>query len=598
MPTNQYSLTNSLIDNIKELFFFHLNRRRQIQFGLLLVLMILASLAEMIGLGAIFPFLSALNNPENLLSHPQLQTLWNFLQIETSGELIRILAVSFMVAVLISNGIRVFTLNIQLNFSAVLSSELANQIFTRTLRQPYSFHLKHNSSDLMQTVTGDTNIILTQIMFPLITLINQLFLIPALIITLVLIDAKITCILTLLIGGAYWIIYIARNNLLSKNSRVIVEASQQKIKMVQESLGGIRDISINNSYDFFERNYFQSESHFRKAQVKNELIAMSPSYFMEALTLCLIAFVSLSLGNEGNFSQVIPILGSIALGAKKLLPSLQQVFSNIANIQGSQSSLIRVLVALRRPVNPLTLNTNVNSLSVRDSIKLDHIWFRYGENSEWVLRDLSLEIKAKTTVAFIGSTGSGKSTTADLILGLLQPQKGAILIDNIPLERENLFQWKQNIAHVPQSIFLSDGSISQNIAFAVPYDKIDMERVKRAANLAQIDKFIESLPAQYETYVGERGIRLSGGQRQRIGIARALYNSAEVIVFDEATSALDNVTEKEVMNAIESLSSKFTIILIAHRLSTLEKCDRIFELSSGRIFSEGDYQDLLSKSHP
>jgi ATP-binding cassette subfamily B protein len=225
------------------------------------------------------------------------------------------------------------------------------------------------------------------------------------------------------------------------------------------------------------------------------------------------------------------------------------------------------------------------------------VWFRYGDDSDWVLRGLDLTIAAKTTVAFVGSTGSGKSTTADLILGLLQPAKGMIWVDGAPLAGDRLRQWQGAVAHVPQQIYLSDSTLAENIAFGVPEQEIDYNQVRRAARLAQSDGFIEGLPAGYETYVGERGIRLSGGQRQRIGIARALYKrGVSVIVFDEATSALDSATEREVMAAIENLSGEFTIIMIAHRLSTVDRCDLVVELSRGRVVAQGNYQELLDQS--
>ena len=350
-----------------------------------------------------------------------------------------------------------------------------------------------------------------------------------------------------------------------------------------------------NSQNFFDRTYRQTEMALRKSRATNAIIAQSPTYIIEPLALSAIAMLALGLGKEDDFSQVVPVLGSLALGAKRLLPTLQHLFSALATIQGARASLGRILVALQRPVDPL-LTVSAEPLGLERELRLDQIWFRYGEETDWVLQELSLTIAAKTTVAFVGSSGSGKSTTADLILGLLQPEQGTIWVDDVPLEGKRLRQWQQAIAHVPQQIFLSDGTLAENIAFGIPEKQIDFKQVRKAAQLAQLEDFILGLPAGYETYVGERGIRLSGGQRQRIGIARALYKNASVIVFDEATSALDNTTEREVMAAVNALSHQFTIILIAHRLSTVEQCDLVVELSHGRVKTQGTYRELMCRS--
>lgn len=597
MDKQKESINNhtSLISQLKNLWTY-LNPRRRLQLGLLLTLMIFSSLSEMVSLGAIFPFLSALSNSHVLFNKPELKTLLIFLQIETSQEFILFLSIAFIVIILFANSLRLITLSVRIRLAASIGADISSQIYRNTLHQPYSFHVKQNTSDLIQTVTGDTQALTNNILIPLLTFCNDALLAPALIGTLVIIDGRIALGMALMLGIAYIIIYRTRQKLLKQNSKVIVESGERRIKTVQEGIGGIRDVLLDHRQHFFVNTYVESERAYKKATSSNLIISQSPKYIMEALAMGGIILLALNLGNNGDFSKVIPVLGSLVLGAKKLLPTFQEGFFSLAKIQGSRASLSNVLVALSRKIDLGMENYSLNPLPFDREIRLDGIWFRYGEDTDWVLQDINLTIVAKTTVAFVGTTGSGKSTTADLILGLLQPQKGKIMIDDLLLEGERLYEWQKNIAHVPQSIFLSDGSIAENIAFGVPFDRMDLAQVKKVAKLAQIDHFIESLPAQYNTYVGERGIRLSGGQRQRIGIARALYGEASVLVFDEATSALDGATEKEVMRAIESLSHQFTIILIAHRLSTVEKCDRIFELNQGQVITEGNYQELLDHS--
>lgn len=597
-PNKNNKTNTSLIEELKELWTYLPSHRRG-QMFLLLLLMILSSLSEMVSLGSIFPFLGALSNSENVLNNPNLKFISEILGITTPTELVTSLAIGFIITVIVANGLRLWTLHFRINFASDVGTDMSNQAYHITIRQPYIFHTAHNSSDLIQTVTIDTDLLTQNVLIPLVTFFNDLLLVPALILAIVFIDGKIAFGAGLILGGTYILIYRTRQKLLKQNSKVITLAGQRKIKVVQEGIGGIRDILLSHNQDFFEKAYQNSEYSLKKAKATNNIISQSPKFFIEALTLSSIALLALSLGKDGDFSKVAPVLGSLALGAKRLLPALQEVFFSLAKIQGARASLTRILVALKRPINEKFDVSNfdrLDPLSFSKEIRLQQVWFRYGEENPWILQNLNLKISAKTTVAFVGSTGSGKTTTADLILGLLQPQEGSIFIDDIPLEGEKLYQWQKNIAHVPQSIFLCDGTIGENIAFGIPSEKINLEQVKKAAKLAQIDEFIENLPAKYDTYVGERGIRLSGGQRQRIGIARALYGDASVIVFDEATSALDNATEKEVMKAIESLSHNFTIIMIAHRLSTVEKCDRIFEFSQGQVIAEGTYQELLDHS--
>ena len=587
---------SSLVNDVRQLIGY-ISRRRQRQLGLLLLLMVASSLSEMVSLGAILPFLSALSNPDELLTAPQWQSILTLLNIETASHLVTSLAIAFIATVIIANSLRLLTLNVRTRLSAAISSDLSCQIYLNTLRQSYSFHVQHNSSDLMQTLVDDTNRLMAQVLRPLLTLLTDSILAVSLIGSLTLIDARVAISTAVVLGGTYTIIYRLRRSLLKRNSLIVSSAGQRKIKAVQESVGGVRDVLIAHTQNFFQASYQEAEHSFRQGQAANAILSGSPKFIVEAIAMTAIALLALTLGRDGDFSQVVPILGSFTLGAKRLLPALQAAFAGVASIQGARASLMRVLIALQRPVNPLQLlPTPYEPIWLEKSLKLEDIWFRYSDDGDWVLQNLNIEIAAKTTVAFVGSTGSGKSTTADLILGLLQPQKGTIWVDGQPLEGERLRQWQQGIAHVPQSIFLTDASIAENIAFAVPKEEIDFDQVRKAAHLAQIHDYIEELPAGYDTYVGERGVRLSGGQRQRIGIARALYRQASVIVFDEATSALDNATEKEVMAAINGLSHRFTIILIAHRLSTVEKCDKIFELNRGSLVAQGNYENLLTQS--
>jgi ABC-type multidrug transport system fused ATPase/permease subunit len=573
-----------------------LKPRRRWQLLLLLLLMLLSSISQMVSLGAIFPFLSATTNAQQMLDNTTLQPLLNFLAINSARQLVTAVAVVFMVAAVVANALRLVNLQVQVRLAAMIGSDVSSEVYHRALHQPYSFHLQHNTSDLLQMVTGDTQALTQQVLIPLLAFANDIVLVPALILTLVAIDGRIAIGTAFVFGFSYWAIYTLRRQMLRRNSRIMAESGRKRIKAVQEGMGGIRDVLLDHSQPYFESGYRKAETSYKRAFATNSVISQSPRYLMEAITLVGIGLLVLTLEQGESFTQMVPVLGTLALGAKQLLPAFQEAFGSLAKMQGARASLSRVLLGLARPMSRKINISQLSPLNFKEAIFLDDVWFRYGEDSEWVLQGVSLTIPVKTTVAFVGSTGSGKSTTADLILGLLQPQRGSILVDGLPMEGENTCRWQKTVAHVPQAIFLTDGTIAENIAFGLPPKEISLEQVKRAAKLAQINDFIEGLPAGYETYVGERGIRLSGGQRQRIGIARALYGEASVVVFDEATSALDNATEREVMAAIEGLSHQFTVILIAHRLTTVERCDHIFELSQGRVVTDGNYPELLANS--
>lgn len=582
----------SLIQELRQLLSY-LNRRRRYQLAFLMILMVLSSLSEVVSLGAVLPFLGALSNANALLVNPTLKPILSVFNIQTASDLVTFLALLFVIAIILASGIRILTINLQTSLAASISSDLSCQIYNKTLLQPYEFHVLHNSSDLINSVTEDTRQLTVNILIPFIGAISTSFVALGLIVGLFWIDRIVASFSVVILGGAFIFIYHLRSDLLLHNSKTLVKNSQEQIKIVQESLGGIRDVLLGGTQGFFQSAYENADRPYRQAISSNTVISQTPRYIIEAIAMTAMAVLALSLGKDGDFSRALPILGTLAVGANRLLPALQQSFSNLVRIQGARSSLKRILIGLQRAIDPLQNWNPEKGLGLKQELQFEDIWFRYSDDTDWVLKNLNLTIKAKTTVGFIGSTGSGKSTTADLILGLLKPQKGIIWIDGEPLQGERLRQWQGSIAHVPQTIFLSDATIAENIAFGIAKDKINFERIYYAAKLAQIDQFIHTLPEQYNTFVGERGVRLSGGQRQRIGIARALYGKALVIVFDEATSALDNVTEQEVMAAIEGLSHQFTIILIAHRLSTLKNCDKILEFNKGVVVSKDNIDKLI-----
>ena len=384
-----------------------------------------------------------------------------------------------------------------------------------------------------------------------------------------------------------------------RNGHKITEASHQQLKALQEGLGSIRDVLLDSSQTTFLQIYRQADRPQRQLQAKNVFLAVFPRFAFEALAMVAIALLGLILVlQRGSGASVISLLGVLALGAQRLLPALQQIYSNWVSLKGCNTSIHAVLATLDQSLPPLV--EAPKPFLLRDRICLVGVHFRYRPEHPEVLQGLNFEIGRGERIGLIGSTGSGKSTTVDLLMGLLEPTEGMIFVDGEDLHDharpERLVAWRAAIAHVPQSIYLADSSIAENIAFGIPREKIDMARVKQAAEQAQIASFIEDSPGGYQSFVGERGVRLSGGQRQRIGIARALYKQAQVLVLDEATSALDSGTEDAVMAAVEELSKDLTIVMIAHRLSTVQRCDRLIQLAQGSVSADGPPRLVLAST--
>jgi len=364
------------------------------------------------------------------------------------------------------------------------------------------------------------------------------------------------------------------------------------IKTLQEGLGGIRDVLIDGTQQFFCQQYRSADLPLRRASGNNAFIGQSPRYIMESIGIILISGIAYTMQmQEGEIKSTIPILGALALGAQRLLPVLQQAYSSYTLIKGSESSFNDILDLLNQPLPNHAIQAQLTPISFSKEISLKNLSFRYAPNTPWVLKDINLTITKGSRIGFMGVTGSGKSTLLDIIMSLLTPTKGGVIIDSQPINVENHITWQSHIAHVPQTIYLSDGTIKENIAFGIPKEEINYDRIKEVARQAKIDQLIKGWPDGYDTVVGERGVRLSGGQRQRIGIARALYKRADVLIFDEATSALDSKTEQSVMKAIEGLEKELTILIIAHRLTTLKGCDQIVEITQGGI-NVGKYEEI------
>jgi ATP-binding cassette, subfamily B, bacterial PglK len=573
-------------------------RRRQLFW--LQALGLLAAVGEVANIGALMPFLRLLASPEEGLQ--ALGLLAMPLRALPKQQLLLSLGLIFILMVVMSSMLRVTTIRVQQRLGALIASDMAERVFGEILRRPYSWHLHHNSSSTLTLLTQDVNQVYASIQ-NLTSLGLNLVLVLLLGGSLIALAPGIMLGAAFLLSGFYLLVFRFTRATLRADGLVRRSNYRLSLQVAQEGLGGIRDVLLDRTQPFYLSTYRRSDLLYRLSGASISIKAQVPRYLIEAFAIVLIVGLSLSMALTGQgIEKQLPLLGVVSLGAYRLLQPLQACFNSLTGLQANQISLRRIEPFLQ-PSGDAKLDLMPGSKKIwEDSgneplVQLKNLGFCYTPDGPWVLNELDLCVAVGERIAFVGSTGSGKSTCSDLILGLLKPSRGQVLVQGHDLHATPglVEAWQERVAHVPQQIYLSDGSFAANIAFGIPAELIDQGRVQEAAEKARIDTLIKQSPQGYATMVGERGIRLSGGQRQRIGIARALYKQARLLVLDEATSALDNRTEAEVMEAIEALDRDLTVILIAHRLTTVRSCDRIVLLEQARIRAVGSYGELESR---
>jgi ABC-type multidrug transport system fused ATPase/permease subunit len=587
--------------------FMHLSPRRCWQLVGFFFLMLLSVFAEMATLGAVVPFLALLADPTAANKYPFLQTTLSFFGAE-QGNVLLSAAIIFCIITISAALIRLLMMWSSMRFSYGLGADIGAEVYRRTLYQPYGWHVSQNSSEVLSGIDKVGSVV-GGVLIPLVQGIVAFVMAIGILVMLIAIDWQ-----TALIAGfgftvLYGITTLALDKKIMSNGQIVSINMSRRVQAVQEGLGGIRDVLLDGTQPVYHQRFAGIDYAMRRAQASNALISASPRFIIEAVGMVLIVALAYWLSpRQGGLTGAIPVLGALAIGAQKLLPQMQLVYNSWSSINGSRHQLDDVLEFLSYSVaseNSLAnqkfdyKQSSVNKFQeeflsdyYEPLIALRNVSFRYKVDTPEVLHNINLEIKQGSRVGFIGKTGSGKSTLIDLIMALLHPTSGHIEVEGIALEKNNYRDWQKRIAHVPQTIYLSDATIAENIAFGIPLDQIDLSRVKAASAQAQLSDFIEGMPHKYQTHVGERGVRLSGGQRQRIGLARAFYKKADILIFDEATSALDIATEKSLMLAIEAIEKNYTVLIIAHRLSTLNNCDHIVEIDSGYISNIHKYDDL------
>jgi ABC-type multidrug transport system fused ATPase/permease subunit len=572
----------------------HVSVRRRVQLSLLFLLMMTAAAAELVSIGAVLPFLGVLTSPDIVFGHPLARPLIQLLELTEPRQLLIPLTILFGMAAVASGGFRLLLSWAQTRLSYAMGADFSIEIYRRTLYQPYAVHMTRNTSEVIAGVTTKADGIVYQTLVPVLVITSSGVMMITVLLALLAVQPAITAAAIGSFGTIYAVVIVATRRRLANDSQLVSRQQTRVIKALQEALGGIRDVLIDGTQNVYCKIYRDADWRFRRSQSNIAIIANSPRFIVESLGMALIAALAYVLAaRPGGLGSAIPVIGALALAAQRMLPLLQQSYASWSIIRGGQAGLSDALDFLDQALPDHADAPLPDPLPFQSEITFDRVGFRYAENQPRVFNGLNLKIAKHSCVGFIGTTGSGKSTLLDITMGLLSPSEGELKVDGQAITAENYRAWQAHIAHVPQSIFLADVSVAENIAFGVPLDQIDFERVRRAAESAQIASTIESWIDQYDTVVGERGVRLSGGQRQRIGIARALYKDADVIVFDEATSALDGATEHAVMESINNLSNDLTILIVAHRLTTLRDCTQVVELADGVVKRVGTYREII-----
>ena len=572
--------------------FAHLPAKRIRQLLLLIPLVIVGALSEIIFIGSVVPLVSLMAAPNAFFSSPvasQVLSLFSLDQVSDPGPMF---AAIFMLIVIVATLIRVFLMYVTNKLVFGLSYDVGVRLYTLFINQPYNYHLSRSSGEVLADF-NKVQILTGGIFRPVIDGAVSVCLSAAIFAGLVLVNAGIAITSAALIGCLYALTGSLLRKYLTQNSSIIAGVQAKRVKVVQEGLGGIRDLILDGSQSQYRRMFAQVDSEFRNAQARNNFIVLMPRFLIECVSICLLVLLVFLLSRQtGGLTEALPLVGALALGAQRLLPLIQRIYQVWAQFEGNISVLEDVLNSLRLPL-ARSNRLPIVGLRFKNSLVLDQLGFAYHNEGPQVLKDISLTVPKGSKVGVVGESGSGKSTLMDLLMGLIEPNHGQIKVDGVSIDGANRRHWQRNIAHVPQHIYLADATLAENVAFGTDPSEIDFDRVNDAVACAQLTQLVDASRDGYNMLVGEQGVKLSGGQRQRIGIARALYKTADVLIFDEASSALDTETEEKVMSSISKLEKKITVFMVAHRLHTLRHCDLIIKLQNGKIAEVGDYDSLV-----
>ena len=578
-----------------------LDARQRRSMTWLLAVIVVVGLFDAVGVASIFPFMAVVSRPESIETNKVLQILYQSLGFSSPYRFLLALGFGVLFIMLLGNALAACMTFMMLRFGHSVGHDLSVRMLASYVERPFTFFLRRNSSTMVLNVIGETGGLVLGVIIPALQTFAKTIVALCILGLLLVVDPVLALVVAATVGGCYMLVFQFVRKRLSAIGVLSDQAHRARLRAATELLQGIKDLKLLGRTRNYLLEFSRASRDYGSAQMQNGLIAALPRYAMESISfggILLILLYLLSVRRDVN--QALPLIALYAVAGYRLMPAIQQIFGGLAQLRFSLSSLSnlhRELVELAATESELDSERSLEPVKFEREIGMCGIAFRYPAAEQDALRDVGISIAKNTTIGLVGSSGAGKSTLIDVFLGLLRPTAGSMLLDGVPLNANQMRAWRDRIGYVPQHIYLTEGSIAQNIAFGLPADKIDFQRVVAAARLASLHGFVDQeLPAGYATTVGERGIRLSGGQRQRVGIARALYHDPDILVFDEATSALDGITEDAIIAAIRSLAHSKTIILIAHRFSTIRDCDLIYIMEGGAVTDAGTYDELAARN--
>jgi ATP-binding cassette, subfamily B, bacterial PglK len=582
---------------LKKILFLLSPKERKKGAFLLLMILLMAAI-DVIGVASILPFMSVLVNPSLIETNYILINLFEFFKdfgVENNQQFLFVLGVMVFVMLVGSLIFKAITTYFQIRFNEMVKYNMSKRLVEKYLHQPYEWFLNNHTAELGKTILSEISNVCSKGIRPLIEIIARSIISIFLITLLFLTDPKLTLVIGFLIGGIYYLIFFFSKKYLNRIGGENLKLNRLRFKSIIDAFGASKEVKVGGMEQNFINNFSKPSKTFAANQASVGIVGLMPRYILEATAfggIILIILYKMSL--SGTFSTALPIISLYVFAGYRLLPAAQLIYSSFAQLTFTGPSIEKLYSEIKN-LKSINLDYDKGLIPLNKKISLNNIYYSYPNTSRTALKNISLSISIKNTIGLVGATGSGKTTVVDIILGLLEAQKGTLKIDGKVINKKNSQSWQRSIGYVPQNIYLSDDTVAANIAFGQDPSDINTEEVQKASKIASLHDFvIHELPNKYETTIGERGVRLSGGQRQRIGIARALYFNPKVLILDEATSALDNITEKHVMDAVNNLGKNKTIILIAHRLSTVKKCDKIFLFEKGELKNEGTFDELIN----